>query len=107
VERALYLVVREALFNTVIHAEATRARVSVMQDEGQVRVVVSDDGGGTAEQLQQWLQEAGHRSDGYHRGLANIDERARLLGGRLSFSDVPGGGLQVEVCLPLEDGAGL
>lgn len=107
VERALYMVVREALFNTVIHAEATRASVHVVHGAGEVRVRVTDNGRGRAAELRLRLEEARQRcTDGYHRGLANIDERVRLVDGRLSIADASGGGVRLEVCVPLAAGAG-
>jgi signal transduction histidine kinase len=97
-ERTLLMVAKEALFNTVLHAEARRASVYLDQRSPVVRLLVSDDGQGRAAHLQECLYEA-QRScvDGYHRGLANLDERVRLIDGKLRIVDVPGRGVRVEV----------
>lgn len=104
VERTLHAVVSEALFNIVIHADATRASVELRHGADHVRLRVTDDGSGRAEHLREQLVAARRTChDGYHRGLANIDERVRRVDGRLSFADRPGGGLRLEVRVPLTE----
>jgi signal transduction histidine kinase len=102
VERALYATAKEALFNTVVHADAGRATVRLSYGPGQVRLAVTDDGTGQAVALRAALEEArrGPHS-GYHRGLGNIDDRVRAVGGRLRISDAPGGGVRLAVVVPL------
>jgi len=73
----LVAVVRELLTNVVRHAHATRVAVDVEVD-GEVRVVVTDDGAG--------LPEVHARS-----GLANLADRAERRGGRLVVSTGPAG----------------
>ncbi len=51
VVRTLFMVVKEALFNTVLHAEATRASVRLTTTDRQVRMEVTDDGCGRAGEL--------------------------------------------------------
>lgn len=101
-ERALYATAKEALFNTVVHADATRATVRLAYGTDRVRLAVSDDGTGRAMALRSALEAArqGPRS-GYHRGLGNIDDRVRGVGGRLRISDVPGGGVRLSVVVPV------
>ena len=104
VERALYMVVREALFNTITHAEATRAAVQLVHGPREVRVRVTDNGQGRAEHLLGRLQQARQGcADGYHRGLSNIDERVRHVDGRLAITDAPGGGVRLEVRVPTSE----
>ncbi|HET9093149.1 MAG TPA: PAS domain S-box protein [Acidimicrobiales bacterium] len=81
-------VVREALSNTARHAHADQVQVQVALDDGSVRVSVSDDGVGI-----------GHpeRSS----GLTNLDERARLLGGRFVVSQAAGGGTRLDWSAPV------
>ena len=104
VERALFMVAKEALFNTVLHADATRAAVSLSVADGSVRLQVTDDGGGRAEDLRASLQRA-HRlcADGHHRGLANVDDRVRQVGGRLNITDAPRRGVRLRVVIALEE----
>jgi signal transduction histidine kinase len=68
----LLAVVRELLTNVVRHADASRVTLSVDAD-GEVRVVVTDNGRG--------LPEITSRS-----GLANLADRAERRGGRLTTS---------------------
>ena len=103
VEHALYMVAKEALFNTVLHAEATRAGVHLLLGRSAVRLQVSDDGVGTAAHLQHCLRQAQrHGSDGYHRGLPNLQERARQVGGTLAIADLRPRGVRLQVTVPLE-----
>lgn len=103
-ERVLHAVAKEALFNTVVHADATAACVDLVRDADEVRLQVSDDGVGRAEQLLRCLEEARHSgTDGYHRGLANIEDRVRQVGGGLTIVDRPGRGVRVQVRLPTPD----
>jgi signal transduction histidine kinase len=102
VERALYGAAKEALFNSVVHAEATRASVHLAYEPEQVRLVVTDNGAGRAAELRAALESArrGPHS-GYHRGLGNIDDRVRVVGGRLRITDARGGGVRLQVEVPV------
>lgn len=102
-ERALYMVAKEAVFNTLLHADATRASVHLSLEPEHVRLQVSDDGHGRADDLRACLRRAQRScTDGYHRGLVNLEERVRQVGGRLVITDVPRGGVRLTVSLPLE-----
>lgn len=104
VQRALCMVAKEALFNTVLHAGATRASVSLTVADGSARLQVTDDGTGRAEDLRASLSRARcSPTDGLHRGLANVDERVRQVGGRLTISDAPRGGVRLRVVVALEE----
>ncbi|GGV66599.1 hypothetical protein GCM10010277_74510 [Streptomyces longisporoflavus] len=70
VSLAVHRIVQEALTNTVRHAGASRAEVSVRCAGGQVEVSVTDDGRTSA----QTPQTAGH-------GVRGMDERVQALGG--------------------------
>jgi signal transduction histidine kinase len=78
---------REALSNAARHAEASRVEVTV--EAGQELVlVVRDNGTG--------MKESGRRS-----GLANLAERAELLGGTMRAGPADGGGTELEWRVPL------
>jgi len=80
-------ILQEALTNVLKHAQATRVGVATMVDEGCVRIRVSDNGRGFAEQ-------------GRGRGLANMRDRARTLGGKLEI--VPSAaGTTLSLLLPI------
>jgi len=88
IEAAVYYVVCEALVNVAKHANATNARVSVAQDDGQIVVEVSDDGAGGA--------DAAHGS-----GLRGLADRVEALDGRLVLlSEESGTTLRAAIPLP-------
>lgn len=88
----LYRVAQEALANAVRHAAAGAAEVTLAVADGTVRLAVADDGAG--------FDPAGARRGG-GLGLASIEERARLLGGRSRVRSAPGAGTEIEVTVPL------
>ena len=77
VEVAAYRIVQEALANVIHHAHAHRCSVRLSCEEQFLRVEITDDGMGLP---------AGHRIG---------------VGGTCEASSVPGGGVQVQACLPL------
>ena len=87
VELAAYFVAAEALTNTVKHAAATTATVSVQHSRAKLRVAVSDDGLGGAR-----LAPAG--------GLAGLRDRVEALDGTLTVRPRPAGGTIVSAELP-------
>ena len=87
VEAAAYFVCAESLTNVAKHAEASQVRISITQEDGQLRVVIADDGIGGADPS---------RSSGL-RGLA---DRVEALGGSLAVDSPPGGGTRVMAELP-------
>jgi signal transduction histidine kinase len=92
IDLSAYRIVQEALTNTVRHARATRAEVTLVYGVDALEVDVRDDGrasGGNGE------------SPGGH-GLVGMRERAALLGGTLEAGPQPGGGYRVHARLPLE-----
>ena len=96
VELACYRIVQEALTNTARHARAGAAWVTVEVSGNTLRVAVADDGAGLG---------AGQPADGGGRGLDNIRERARLLGGELALRPRGVGqtGLRLEATFPLPE----
>lgn len=81
-------IVREAITNTVRHADAKKVHVALSYGQDhRVRVVIEDDGRGLSA-----LQ-----SDDKHYGLSIMRERANSLGGELVFEPREGGGTRVSV----------
>jgi signal transduction histidine kinase len=102
VERGLYMIAREALFNVVVHAKATRAWVRLGYGDKAVRLSVSDDGAGDPAQLRRQLTATvRRRPHGYHQGLANMVSRTQEMGGKLSITRGTGGGVRITVTVPL------
>ena len=95
VREQLFLVLREAVRNTVSHSGASKVSVEVRTNEERIVGVVEDDGRGF-ERKPPERAEAG--------GLAYMAERASLLGGTCSIESAPGEGTRVETSFPV-DGA--
>jgi len=100
-EQSLFRIAGEALFNTAVHGEASRAVVRLAYSCHAVRLTVSDDGVGRPEEVRRSLRAASAAPSGDHRGLVNMQARARELGGTLAFRRARLGGLQVQVQIPV------
>jgi signal transduction histidine kinase len=87
VENSAYFLVSEALANVAKHSEATVCRVSVVCEDGRLRVVVADDGQGGA------VLAPGH-------GLAGLADRLRAVDGVLTVDSPRGGPTRVMGDLP-------
>ncbi len=94
VEEHLLRVGREALSNSMRHAQARLVRLELRYTENAVILRVTDDGCGF-----EVAQEppAGTR----HWGLASMRERAAAIGGRLTLVSQPGAGTNLEIVAPM------
>ncbi len=90
---ALYRLAQECLNNVARHSSASCVNISVDYADGQVRLMVEDDGVGFN------LQEALSRRGSF--GLAGMRERVALLGGEFQVSSRPGRGARVSIQLPV------
>jgi signal transduction histidine kinase len=100
-EQSLFRIAGEALFNTAVHADASRAVVRLAYTSGRVRLTICDDGSGRPEEVRRSLRAASVACpSGEHRGLVNMAARARELDGTLTFRRARLGGLQVQVDIP-------
>ena len=95
-ELALYRVVQEALTNIVRHASATRALIRLEEQQGILRITVSDNGCGFDTNTVLNSQDHG-------MGLMSIQERVELMGGTLTFNSVIGRGTYLSVEVPMLD----
>lgn len=78
-------IVREALSNVMHHAQATHARVGLRcQPNGELTMTVEDGGVGIARAVEV-----------HHYGMTIMEERARILRGRIDFDSQPGVGTRV------------
>jgi signal transduction histidine kinase len=84
IEAAAYFCVLEALQNVAKYAGASRATVSLAQDDGWIRFEVNDDGAGF---------DPGTVAKG--SGLQNMEDRLAALGGSLTLESSPGAGTTV------------
>lgn len=88
---AIYRIVQESLTNTVKHARnASRVSVTITRHRGHVSIAVTNDGD---------IAERSRRDPGH--GLAGMQERAELYGGRIQAAASPGGGWSVQATLVL------
>jgi signal transduction histidine kinase len=99
-ELALYRTVQEALANVVRHADAGTVDVTMAVSGAYIAVTVSDDGRGLPAG---WSRET-LRRDG-HLGLAGMQERLAGLGGAVTISARPAGGVAVVARLPVVAGS--
>src|SRR6266487_4430970 len=89
VDLAAYRLVQEGLTNTLKHAQADRAEVLVRYGNGEVELVVADDGNGIG------------GGDGGGHGLVGLRERIAVCGGQLETGPRTGGGYEVRARLPM------
>jgi signal transduction histidine kinase len=88
-ETALYRIVQEALTNATKHGRATRATVTINENDKTVSLSVSDDGQGF---------DPDAYTDGF--GLLGMRERVELLAGQLKIDSAPGRGTTVSAIFP-------
>ncbi len=92
VATAVFRMVQEALTNVARHARATDVTVLLQQHDGELELVVEDNGTG-------YPKDAMKREGSF--GLLGMRERATMLGGHLEFGNAPGSGARLTVRLPL------
>jgi signal transduction histidine kinase len=97
VDLTAYRIVQEALTNTIRHAHAARAAVTLCYEPGYVTVSVTDSGHGTAAGRPGPLL-MGTGSSGL--GLAGIAERVASCGGNLTVGPTQADGFAVTARLP-------
>jgi signal transduction histidine kinase len=90
----VFRIVQEALRNIARHSEATRADISLRQDDGRLRLTVRDDGVG-------FDPEA--RRERVSLGLASMRQRAFLLGGTVTVESRPGRGTTILATIPIKE----
>ncbi|HEV7509550.1 MAG TPA: tetratricopeptide repeat protein [Thermoanaerobaculia bacterium] len=93
VSLGLYRIAQEAIANVIRHAGAQAIQVTLKAAGGDLSLEVADDGTG--------FDPAAAREVAGGLGLASIEERARLLGGRCGIDSAPGAGTRIAVTVPL------
>jgi signal transduction histidine kinase len=86
----LFRCIQEAISNAVRHAAASLLTIHVRRQGASVGATIRDDGRGAL-----------GRAEG--NGLTGMRERLQALGGALSSGDLPQGGFQVDLSLPLAE----
>jgi two-component system, NarL family, sensor histidine kinase UhpB len=92
-ELAVYRIAQESLTNVLRHADASSVQVELRSPDGQVELVVADDGRGLRGAV------AGN-------GIKGMKERALSLGGQLEVLDRPSGGTEVRLTIPVRRRSG-
>jgi PAS domain S-box-containing protein len=87
VEEHLYRLAMEVLHNTIRHASATRAWITISSEDDQLVVAIGDDGCG----FDPTLARPGHM------GLTTMADRAERIGGQLIIESSPGNGTLTRV----------
>jgi signal transduction histidine kinase len=90
----LFQAARELLFNVTKHAGVKRARIELhCRQDGQVQLVVQDDGAGFDP-----VERQGPSAGGF--GLFSIREHLELLGGQMEIGSAPGAGTHITLLAP-------
>ena len=90
----VYRIVQEALTNTLKHAAATQAQVSLRYELDELRIRVRDDGRG--------VTEGAPNGSGEGHGLIGMRERVAIFGGELQAGPSADGGYCVSARIPLQ-----
>jgi len=96
-EITAFRVAQEAVTNAIRHAAPHRIEVRVRAHSNGLEISVSDDGKGFDAKA---AQEA--PATGKMLGLLGMQERAKMLGGRVRIDSSPGKGTRVQVHIPLK-----
>jgi PAS domain S-box-containing protein len=91
----IYRIFQEALTNIEKHAEASRLFISIKEKSGRVEFRIEDNGKGFN------VQQPRSKSNPERAlGLTAMDERTRMLGGKLTIISQVGGGTQIRIEIP-------
>jgi len=93
----IYRIFQEALTNIEKHAEASELFISIKEKNGRVEFRIEDNGKGFNVQ-QPWSKSSAERA----LGLTAMDERTRMLGGKLTITSQAGGGTRICVEIPYD-----
>jgi signal transduction histidine kinase len=93
VRHNIFLIVKEALTNTLKHAAANEVNVQAKVVSSSLEIVVHDDGKG--------LMSPAPKVEGKRHGLENMRRRAADIGGKLDAQFSPGKGTRIRLTVPL------
>lgn len=94
VEITLYRIVQEAIYNAIKHSGATAVKADLVFKEGELHLVISDNGKGFS------YEEYKKDADANKMGLHGIKERVDILNGTFYIKTVPNEGTELQVVLP-------
>jgi PAS domain S-box-containing protein len=82
IETTLFRIVQEALTNVHRHSGSSKAEIRIVRDPKEVRLQVSDEGGGVPPEALEMISEGANLGV----GVAGMRERASQLGGQLKIA---------------------
>jgi signal transduction histidine kinase len=85
----IFRIFQEALTNILRHAKATRVEIAMAQEAGEFVLTIGDNGRGFT----------GIETSGL--GILGMQERARLVGGKIDIHGVAGAGTTITVRVPI------
>ena len=95
VATGVYRIIQEALTNVARHSGATRAEVAMQLNDGELRVEIADNGKGIDQAMIAHPESL---------GILSMQERARMLGGKIAITSNPGKGTCVVLSAPIHTG---
>ncbi|HID54452.1 MAG TPA: HAMP domain-containing protein [Anaerolineae bacterium] len=96
VELALYRMAQEGLSNVARHAQANCAQLHLAFADESITLTIQDDGRGFT-----IPESPAEMTNNGHYGLLGIQERAELIGARLTILSAPGKGTNLTIVLPI------
>lgn len=94
----LYRVAQEALTNVARHAQATQVSVSISDNDGAIRMEITDNG--KSFQVEKTLLARNNK----RLGLVGMKERVEMVGGTLTIESAPDKGTTVRAEIPFNTG---
>jgi len=91
----VYRIIQEALNNIIRHSEADNAEIRISRKKSGIKVEIRDDGKGFI------LKNVIHNNNHKQLGLHSMNERAKLIDGKLSLSSSPGKGTRIDFSVPV------
>ena len=89
----IFLIVKEALTNTLKHAAAREIHVQAKIAAHRLEIRIQDDGAG--------FIPATPKTEGKQHGLINMQRRAEDMGGKLTWEGSAGQGTTIQLSVPL------
>jgi signal transduction histidine kinase len=95
VSTGIYRIIQEALTNIARHSEATRAEVAMRLNNSELQVEIADNGKGIDQAMIIHPESL---------GILSMQERARMLGGKIAITSNPGKGTCIILSTPIHNG---
>lgn len=95
----IFRIVQEGLNNIIKHSHAGEATISIQRRNGDVTILICDNGEGF--DIEQIKTAAEFGSEGF--GLRGLYERTEILGGNINIDSTPGAGTRIMVSLPVPE----